>query len=114
MDIDKQLKIPKIPKIPQTLVIHPKISLVLFHVITEFNYEEQNAIYLFCLEEIPIKKIEVLTGMTKRRIESTLMLYAERLAIKLEIFCKAIDCKGDDMLSAGCLLESEFEKYVAV
>jgi len=96
-------KLIKMPKIPESFLSHPRISLVLHHIITEFYHEEQTAIFLYCIEKLPLYKIAVLADMTESHVASTLTVYFSRLSLKLDIFQKAMPYSTGKLLHISAL-----------
>lgn len=79
------LQLSRAPTIPRAFVTHAKLKYTVYHLIEEFGHEKQRAIgYFYYLKEATIKKIAEKTELTENRVLSSICLYAERLASKLE------------------------------
>jgi len=95
---------PKMPKVPRVLMEHPQINYLINAIIEDFNPEEQQAIILYHVGDIPISELETLTGLSSDRIISVVVLHAERLASTIDLLKKAINCDDDDALPIGEVL----------
>jgi len=89
----------EMPNVPKAFIHHPKVRQVLCHTIEEFNFEEQMAIYLYGVLDLPINEIAISTELSQDRIICVLMLYAERLAYKVDVFKKAVPYNSDEIAS---------------
>jgi len=80
---------------------------VLSHTIESFGCEEQEAIYVYCILDLPVSDIAKLTELSPNHVANTLMLYSERLAAKLSIFKRAVPYNESDMLPVSEMLLAE-------
>jgi len=105
-------KIP-MPAIPQQFLANSKIAMVICSVITEFTFEEQTAIYLYCSKELSVKDVAVATELDALYIASVLFVFAERLSLLLGVFEKVEKAMGIDIyekIPIGQLFEHEYMK----
>jgi len=87
------------PKIPKVFIEHPRVKYELRDTIEAFNVEEQEAICLYCLLDMPISEITEATELSQTHVVSVLILYSERLKFKLGVFKKAMPYNASDLLS---------------
>jgi len=80
------------PEIPRVLIENELIREVLHASVDEFNFEEQNVIFLYCFVGLTVCEIVNIEELSIAYVASVLVLYSERLRFKLTIFQKAIDC----------------------
>jgi len=92
------------PKVPRVFIEHPKIKYVLYHTIDEFDFEEKEAIYFYCILDLPISEIAKIIGISQNHVASALGLYSERLNFKLDVFKKAISYDTNDVLHVSEVL----------
>ena len=100
------------PKIPRAFIKNISISRVLHLAINEFNFEEQSAIVLYFFAELPVSEIATLTKLSAFHVISTLVLYTERLAFKVNVFKKAVPYDATDLASVREVLELGVESGV--
>ena len=92
------------PLIPQEFLDHPRIGMVLAHTISDFDFEEQRAIYFYGLTDLPLSEIAATAQMTPAHTQSALTLYAERLKSKVELFQKAVPYNKKGLVPVSKLL----------
>jgi len=93
--------------IPKAFIEHRSIGQVLHLTIDEFNFEERTVIYLYYFAHLPIDKITDITKLSTPYVVSTLVMYCEKLALKTDIFKKAVPYDDADLISIGEMLELE-------
>jgi len=81
------------------------IGQVLHVTIDEFNLEERMVIYLYYFVQLPIDKIADITKLSAPYVVSTLVMYCEKLVLKLDIFKKAVPYDDANLLSIGEMFE---------
>jgi len=94
----------KMPEIPRAFIEHSKIKYVLSHTIESFCHEEQQAIYIHSILDLPVSDIANFTDLSQNHVVSVLDLYSERLASKLCIFQKAAPYNPNHVLPVSELL----------
>lgn len=99
----------KIPTIPRAFIEHPRVKHLFYHLITEFDYAEKQAIYFHHFGELPVDEISELTQLTIGHITSVLSLYSERLDYNVHFFKNILPYNIGDHLSIGEMLLSENE-----
>lgn len=97
----------KMPEVPMAFVHHSKVRRVLYHTVERFDFEEQMAIYLYCILGLPIREIAPLIELPQSHIVSVLTLYSERLEFKLDVFKKAVPYSADELASIDEVLVLE-------
>jgi len=97
----------KMPEIPMAFIRHSQVRHVLSHTVERFDFEEQIAIYLYCILELPIDEIAISTELSENHIVSVLTLYVERLSFKLDLFKKAVPYNADELAHISEMLVSE-------
>ena len=95
------------PKIPKEFLANVKIGAVLRHTITEFNYEEKQAICYYHLVTQSISEVAVFTGLPVSHVIGTLLVYAERLTYKLDVFKTAVQYDEFGVVDVKDMLEEE-------
>ena len=78
------------PDIPKALLEHPKARYVLYNTIESFEFEEQMAIYLYNILDLPVSEIGSSLSLSQEHVISILTICAERLAFKVDVFKKAV------------------------
>jgi len=73
--------------------------------VSEFNFEERAAIYLYCLAKLPISEIVTATDLSTLHVISTLILYSEKLISKLSLFKEAVPYDANDLVPVREMLE---------
>jgi len=94
-----------IPQIPRAFIKNDRINQVLHLTVNEFNYEEKTVIHLYCLVNLSIEEIAALTKLSPTYVKSTLVLYSEKLAFKLEVFKKAVAHDATDLVPIAEVLD---------
>lgn len=89
----------KIPCIPRDFVENSRIGQVLFHTLSEFNFEERTILYLYLALYRMIEEIESLTGRDRNYITGVIILFSEKLIQKVEIFKRALTYNNRVQLS---------------
>lgn len=102
-----------IPKIPSQFLNNPLISQVLASTLQEFNFEEQAAIFLYCVIDLPIKEISEKIELSILYVTSTLVLFSEKLSFKLGVFEGAVSNVGSKV-SIKELFQLEIVKELQV
>ena len=100
------------PEIPKAFIEHKKAKYVLFDTIDDFGYEEQQAIHSFYITSLPIEEISKVVELSENHVLSVIVLYAERLTSKLDIFKKVLPYNVDDMLQVSEILLQNPEREV--
>jgi len=93
------------PKIPKEFVENSPIIQVLQETINEFNCEEKSIIYLYCFISLSVNEIATLSELSTSYVVSTLVLYSEKLAFKLDVFKKAVPYDDIDLVPIQELFE---------
>jgi len=96
--LPQSLMQPEMPKVPRAFIKRGKIKLILCHIAEDFGHEEQQALYFYCFLDVPIDEIAEKVGLSQNHIASVLVLYSERLTIKLDFFKRAIFYDANDLL----------------
>jgi len=91
------LLLPKV-EIPRAFMGNDRIMRVLYSTIEEFENEEKQAIYFYYHLKLPLRAIACNLALSKMHIISTLGLYTERLASKIDLFKKALPYNADDTI----------------
>jgi len=93
--------------IPRAFIENESIGQVLRLTIDEFNFEERTVIYLYYFAHLPIDKITDITKLSAPYVVSTLVMYCEKLVLKMDIFKKGVPYDASDCISIGEMLELE-------
>ncbi|MCL1788540.1 MAG: hypothetical protein FWG38_11185 [Defluviitaleaceae bacterium] len=95
------------PTIPKAFIDNDRIRQVLCYTASEFNYEEKRAIFLYCVVKLSIDEIATHVELPIPHVVSALVLYAQRLNFKLDVFKKAVPYDKAKQLSVMDLFERE-------
>jgi len=104
---EKRLKKIDMPKVPKAFLTHDKIKYVVYHIIDDFSYEEQLAIYFHCFADIPIGQIAALIELSPKHVTSALNLYSDRLVFTIWLLGKTVSHCPNDVADIGELLSLE-------
>jgi len=94
------------PQIPQAFATHPKIMQILNETVYEFNHEEQQAIYYYHFTGLSPGVISRVVDLSEDHVVSALVLYAERLNMKIDLFKKVEPYDESEMLPINEILLS--------
>jgi len=99
-----------IPKIPTVFIRNTLIAQVISSTIDEFNFEEQDVIFAYCCENMPVKEAASLAGVSMRYAIATLVMFSEKLSFKIRVFEKTGKYDTTDTQDVKKLLERERKK----
>ncbi|MCL2373398.1 MAG: hypothetical protein FWC78_08380 [Defluviitaleaceae bacterium] len=94
----------KSPEIPKAFMGHSKVMYVLCSAISNFGHEEQQAIGYFYYLNLSVTEIAAATKLTENHVISVIILYAERLETKLDLFKKTLKHDPSDVLQVRDIL----------
>ncbi|MCL2363364.1 MAG: hypothetical protein FWC71_01735 [Defluviitaleaceae bacterium] len=94
------------PQIPQAFAMHPKIMQILHETVYEFNHEEQQAIYYYHFTGLSPRAIARVVELTEDHVVSALVLYAQRLNMKIDLFKKVEPYDESEMMQVDEILLS--------
>ena len=90
-----------IPAIPSAFVKNSDVKWVLSNTINDFNHDEKEAIFFYCVLGADIKDISKVTHLSQNHVASALSLYCERLESRLCFFKKFVPHNDDESLPAS-------------
>ena len=94
-----------VPIVPRAFMQNYYIRYVLCDIISDFSFEEQQAIYYCCVTDFPtIEAVAKLVELSQTRVISVLNLYSERLYAKLQFFKKIATYDENDLISVSEML----------
>jgi len=94
-------------KIPKSFVDHDDIRYLIRDLLNDFNHEERQAIYFYCILDLSIDDVAKAVQLSKEYVIIILNLYLERLNIKLSFFKSFMYYKEEDFLLIDEMLLSE-------
>ena len=99
--LPKQLKKPNIPR---AFIKNDDSRWVLCDVISDFHYEEKQAIYYCCVLDTTVEDVAQRVELSPNHVASVLVLYSERLELKLFFFKKIMSYDESDLISVSEIL----------
>jgi len=93
-----------IPDIPKSFLDHDRAKSVLCHTLNEFDDDEQAVIFYYCYLNLSIDEISELIDLSPAHVKSVLIIYAEKLTFKLDVFMKCLPYNSEDLLPVGAIL----------
>jgi len=94
----------EMPKVPRAFMNRAEIKRILCHTAAEFGFEEQQALYFYCLLDVPINEISEKVGLSQNHVASVLGLYTERLTNQLNLFKRTMPYDPKDVLPVSEIL----------
>jgi len=84
--------------IPRAFIQNDDTRWVLCDIISDFNYEEKQAIYYCCVLDVTVEDVAERIELSPNHVASALGLYSERLESKLRFFKKIVPYDENDLL----------------
>ncbi|MCL2353161.1 MAG: hypothetical protein FWC69_00860 [Defluviitaleaceae bacterium] len=94
-------------KIPKSFIDHDDIRYLMYDLLNDFNYEEKQAIYFYCILDVSISDVAKAVQLSKEYVIIVLNLYLEKLNIKLSFFKSFMYYEEEDFLLIDEMLLSE-------